>query len=165
MPERMMTREEIEAALTEEESFWRPITKSRELIPLLRTALALYDRADAAQERIEELEKLESLLEDLVAGQGAVPWILTGTAWTRKMGAISMARSVLKEARASVALDKNEDEASVTQQGGYWHLPEEIDEWGQSYGRCEICGRPYTILRPGIGQPTCDCEEADNDDS
>ena len=40
-----------------------------------------------------------------------------------------------------------------------WDLPEKTDEWGQGYGRCPKCGTPWDIIRPGKGQPACECEE------
>ena len=40
-----------------------------------------------------------------------------------------------------------------------WDLPENTDEWEQGYGRCPKCGTPWDIIRPGKGQPACECEE------
>ena len=54
-------------------------------------------------------------------------------------------------------LEEATDEASATQSN--WDLPENFDEWSQGYGRCETCGMPYSIVRPGKGQPACECEE------
>lgn len=39
----------------------------------------------------------------------------------------------------------------------YSKTPEQFDEWGQGYGRCPTCGMPWQIVRPGKGQPACEC--------
>lgn len=43
--------------------------------------------------------------------------------------------------------------------------PENEDEWGRSYGRCPHCGTPWTMVRPGKGQPACECGEVGADAS
>jgi len=101
-------------------------------------------KAELQEELATTAARIEELESEAAAIRGSI-------------GAVVLAGSIIQEARASVRLDKNKDGSSVTQSA--WDLPEKEDEWGQSYGRCDICGTPINIVRPGKGQLACDCQQ------
>jgi len=112
MTEKLMTREEIENQL----GFLQvpslpPDGEDHWVVPFLRTALALYDRVAAAQERVEELE---AALKSGVLRRGT-PRRAKPPIFKRGADASPLEPIMLEEARASVALDKNENGSDVTQ--------------------------------------------------
>lgn len=61
-------------------------------------------------------------------------------------------------------IQREAEEAKLTEEDLTEKEPENFDEWGQGYGRCPRCGTPWSIVRPGKGQPACDCEDREASD-